>query len=251
VIPLDRLPKQFTTVGHMVAAGGKRYRPLRPIAVDDLPTIETLRRAFDRVVDRYNTKHAHRGIGGETPLAAYLQDCANAKQRGDSPRNGRDALALMPVRSAKVSRDGVVHRVGMTNRRFSFEVNGAWLRLGTELEYRADPLLRGLFARVGGHEAFLEPLARWAARQRPAAVAEQQEAIAEQVAEQAKVAQLTADLVSVATTALENAASGLDAEARRVAERADAERADESRAATETIEPKPLDLPPESDFSFE
>jgi transposase InsO family protein len=251
VIPADRLPQRITSQAHVTAKSGRRHRQLQIVRVDDLPTVETLRRAFDDLVRRYNTAHAHRGIGGKTPLASYLEGLAVAVERGDRPRSGRDILAMLPACSGRVTTEGMVHRVGDVGHRFSYDANGVWLSIGTVLEYRPDPLLRGLFAKVLGRDVFLEPLAQWATRQRPKLVAEQQTAIAEQVAARVDATRLAATVVEVAVTALENAAAHVDATTRRVAA-GDASGSD-AGASSQPVPPDApaLDLPAEAEFEFD
>jgi hypothetical protein len=208
VIPTDRLPAAKRGTSTLAKeASRKTRRPLvRVLETELLPTVPALRVAFDaEVVRHYNHAHEHRGIEEVTPHTKYVQGLADMALPGEAQartRSGRDILGLVPWQVTEVQRGGVVHREGRSEHRFSYEVAGALLRLKTRVMYRADPLLRALFATAADRDAVLVPLAQWAADQNPTEVAEDQAATATLYADHADGARLTQDIIDLAKAAL-------------------------------------------------
>lgn len=182
-LPVDRAAKEMQAEQDVIASTGGRQVTREVVPTEFLLTAQQLRTEVDRVVREYNDAE-HSALEGHTPAEAF-----RALYPRVAPRSGRDLLALLSVRATTVTTSGVVHRVGETRRRFSYSVNGAMLGLGSKITYRADPLLRGLFAETPVGSAFLPPLAEWAAKQDPDAVARQQRGAAKLAVAEAKIAQ--------------------------------------------------------------
>lgn len=142
---------------HAEGAGAVR-QPRNVIAVEALMDVAEAQCALDDIVRRYNTEHRHRKLGGLTPAQAYR------KHMPRDPRAGRTMLQMLDLHHAFVSRDGIAHAENGWAHQFAFTVGSVMLMPGHVVEYRADPLGRGIFANVFNDTHFLQPLDIWSAK---------------------------------------------------------------------------------------
>ena len=224
-IPADRVQTDGD-VAQAEAAATQTRRPTRTvIPVDQLPRIAEIREELELVVRRYNYGHRHRAHAFRTPLDMYREHLPREGSKAAAQlRPGRDILAVLPVETTKVGREGLVHR----GTRFSFvrdtPSGPVWMSLGTPVTYRADPMLRALYAEGPNGIECLPRVEHWAKGQDPKHVAEQQTAIATELTARAVAARETTDALELGTAAL---ARG-KAEAAEAAARAAASATDES-----------------------
>lgn len=173
VVPLDRLevdPKQLRDVA--AGAGGRMTRR-DPIDVRRLPTIEECRSLVDGRVAFYNHSHVSRLTG--VPRAAIYAQCLPRQTR-----KGHDLLLALDTKTAYVTSDGIVHHHDGVATAFAYAVPDKFvLPLDVPVTYKADPLLRGIFALIDGRHYCLPPKLEWAAAPgRAEEVARTQSAIA-------------------------------------------------------------------------
>jgi hypothetical protein len=203
VLPTDRLPKEIPAdlspeqlaraMGRArtrASGKGKRIPRLTLVAPEDLPSIEELREILDRRITWYNFKRRH-PHHGTAPANAYFEALPRRC------RSGRDLIGALPAATGLVTKNGLVHRQDNRAFRFAVEADGWIAALGTPVTYRADPLLRCLFAEaVGGMSAsagagkggllVLPPLAVRAEQLGPKTVARRQHAMTEMYGEPAR-----------------------------------------------------------------
>lgn len=165
----EETTKDGRTARTNASAGRERVSAKMTIAADDLLTIEELRKVFDeKVIRRYNSVEEHTRLG-TTPENAYFESF-NEKYL----RPGRDVLGWSDPVYNTVTKEGLVHR-GVT---FAPEVNQEPFKLGDRIEFRPDPLLRGVFVQHQGHPVFIQTKQEWARTNDPEEFARKQRGIA-------------------------------------------------------------------------
>lgn len=156
VVPTDRLDADPKWQRDVAAGAGDRTYRREPIDPRRLPSIEECRSLLDGRIAYYNTRHVSR-MSGATRAALYAQF------RTTRPRKGTDLLAALDTRTTFVSAEGIVHHHDGRQTAFAYAVPGKFiLPLDTEVTYKADPLLRGIFAYVEGKHYLLPPKDVWA-----------------------------------------------------------------------------------------
>jgi transposase InsO family protein len=201
--PSDR-PGPAVEDDQEVAAGtDSRVKTKTFIDPEYLYSIDEIRPLFDAVVRQYNELHEHRGIEMQCPGDVYRKQLRRPRER----RRGADIRLLLDPKVVKVAREGVVHWEGPRSYRFATAAGVLALTLGAPVSYRADPMLRGLFAEADGHPLFLKPLSVWAAEQNPAHVAKDQKAAAGRAFVDANRVRRLADAQAIGLAALEQAES--------------------------------------------
>ena len=125
-----------------------------PIEVEDLHTYEALCEEIDRKVMRvYNEVETHR-ILGTTPEIGYHENFDRALAR-----SGRDALYILEPDTGVSTKGILSHR----NVEFYLESQGREVPHGTQVRFRPDPLLRGVFIEAFGEDdLFCMPSEQWA-----------------------------------------------------------------------------------------
>jgi transposase InsO family protein len=212
-VPADRVQQEEEEAQAMAAATTARRRRRTVIDPMHLPRLDEFRRDVERLVYRYNYEHRHRSLQDRTPAEAYKalfprRDSEDAKRM----RRGADLLALLPVYTTAVTREGVMHR----GERFAFTTDRRMLMVGTPLTYRADPGRRGLLVEEPHGLTLLPPLRYWAKGQDPAQIAETQAGASEHAAALARAARAEREALLVGHHLLERAADAA-AEARATA----------------------------------
>lgn len=155
VVPTDRLDADPKWQRDVAAGAGDRTYRREPIDPRRLPSIEECRSLLDGRIAYHNLRHESR-MTGATRAALYAQ------HRTHRPRKGTDLLAALETRTTFVSADGIVHHHDGRQTVFAYAVPGKFiLPLDTEVTYKADPLLRGIFAYVEGKHYLLPPKDVW------------------------------------------------------------------------------------------
>jgi transposase InsO family protein len=172
--PTDQPGAENDEAQEDAAGQSRRVRTRTPIEPTYLCDVKEVRAHFDEIVRRYNDEHQHRELEGLTPRQAYPMRMRPRSER----RAGRDILPLLKTRVATVQKDGIVYWNRGSSYHFAAAVGPDTIALGTSVNYRPDPMLRGLFAEHRGATVFLKPLGAWAAEQDPAVIAEGQRAAA-------------------------------------------------------------------------
>jgi hypothetical protein len=157
--PLFGFTDRFVPTDQPAADRGEERdgpRTIKPTPVDpaELLSAAEMQAALGDVVRAYNAHHVHRRLG------CSPQDAYEEGRRADA-RPGRDALHLLPPQALRVGAEGVVHQQDKRETVYAAFTETLILQRDTLVEARVDPWDRGLFVRVGGQIAFLEPNATW------------------------------------------------------------------------------------------
>lgn len=193
-----------------------RDRPTIAIAPRDLPDIGTLRAILDQVVHAYNTDPRPRS--GENPQGWSPMQRLRASIRDTHGRPGTDALQLMAHGNVVVSKAGLVYRgvpFAASPTLFAPKPDGTpadGFLVGRPVEFRADPLFRGVFAferhaRIGELPVMYLPRLADAARAANAAeVAKGRKAIAHDASRRARAARRETAQMEIGLDAMHRAA---------------------------------------------
>ena len=192
VVPLDRLTELPKTQRDMsVGAGGREHRR-DAIDVLRLPRIEECRTLIDHQVRRFNFEMVPKRTGMPR-VAHYARDIEPAKAR-----KGVDILGALETKSTFVNAEGITHHADGRQTSFAYQVDGVFsLLLDAPVTYKADPLLRGIFAAIENRTYWLPPKITWASEPgRAEEVARQDQADSRFAAAQAIAArELTSDSI--------------------------------------------------------
>jgi hypothetical protein len=141
-----------------LAAGSTPDRAPRRLPIDpsQLLSLDELRDAFDRVVQRYNKEHVNRMV-----RAAHADVYWEYLIPG-TPRNGEALVRSLPLCTTRVQREGVVHHRGGIAHAFRPQFAGLLILPDTPVSYYADPVMRGVFALFQNRLHFLQPTRVWA-----------------------------------------------------------------------------------------
>ena len=129
------------------AAKQVRPRPKIRVAPRDYPALDVVRSVVAEVVHAYNMTHVPER-GTMTPYQRYRA------ARGETAGHpGLNALLLLPHGNAILQKGGLTHR-GMQFAATGTDAAGTLLKFPVRavVEFRADPLLRGVFAYVRGRD---------------------------------------------------------------------------------------------------
>jgi hypothetical protein len=157
VVPIDRLKEDLKSLRDQSAGAGSREFRREPLNVMRLPTIEESRAMFDACVSTYN----HTSV----PKRLHMTRRVYYRSRFDSTqtRRGIDILAALDTKVTLVSTEGIVHHHDGGATEFAYSVDGKFqLHLDTAVTYKAEPLLRGIFANIEERWYWLPPKGVWA-----------------------------------------------------------------------------------------
>jgi hypothetical protein len=201
--PSDRPGPAIEDDQEVAAGTDSRVKTKTRIDPEFLYNIDEIRPLVDGLIRQYNELHEHRGIEMRCPGDVYRKQLRRPAER----RRGADIRLLLDPKVVKVARDGVVHWDGPRSYRFATAAGVLALTLNAPVSYRADPMLRGLFAEADGHPLFLKPLSVWAAEQNPERVAKDQQAAAGRAFVDANRVRRLADAQAIGLAALDQAES--------------------------------------------
>lgn len=151
----------------LAVAQGQRLPTHVHATVEQLMTLEQLRRAFGDVVDRYNQRE--HDAWGTTREARYFNALPDAEVRPWT-----DAMVALQPKRVEVGKASLRYR-GQT---FAPKVGARMLEVGEHVTFRPDPLLRGVFVQDAGMIEFLPLKSEWAKDVSGVDVAREQNAIA-------------------------------------------------------------------------
>ncbi len=176
-LPLtDRVTKNPKATRSEAVATNFRERTKIPIEVEELHTYERLCEEIDRkVIAVYNEELTHRKLGTQ-PEIAYHENFDRALVR-----NGRDALYILSPKTGVVRKGNLEH----LNTDFYIESQGREVPHQTQVRYRPDPLLRGIFVEAfGENDIFCMPAEEWARLHNGSDVARDRAATARQYSDE-------------------------------------------------------------------
>jgi hypothetical protein len=197
-VPTDQLTEEPSRERTRIAATLDRATRQTPVAPEDLPDIDMVRRDFDEDLARANRTAP--GPDALSPEQRYRKHLAR-RDSPDVPLDGDELITILEPKTVIATGEGVVIERDYERHAFRLMKPGLWIPPGATVTYRADPLLRGIWVDVEGTRVFFPPAEVTGRLLGPKTIARAQRAVARVLSDEAADIKQLTDIVAMGAVA--------------------------------------------------